>query len=502
MTVRADRSATGVGQRVLMGASILLGSNLVVRLIALAGLTVLARLLSPQDYGIQALAMVVVAFTNVLTSVRIDDAIIRLGAVDDSHYRTAFTLSLLRGLLAGGAIFAFARPVAGWMGEPAVGPVLEVLALLPVIAGLRNPRFVDFARRLNLSSEAVLTVSAELVLLVVSVVLALLWGNYWALVLGSVAAVGTSTVLSYALLPHRPRFGLRHWRMFLGFGGWLAGAHLLHFTNYRIDTVVVGSRLGSAALGQYNMGMQIASLSSQQLAAVFNRAIYVGLSHVNDDRERLRRAYRRAQATVLGVVLPIGVGSALLAREIVLVLAGAQWLEAIPVLQVLAPALAFGMVAAGTAAMLKVEGDTRAMFLREALNLAVRLPVLFLGLYAFGLIGVVWAHAFGRLFGTLTMLHLARRYTGEPIWGPVAAAWRSLAACALMVVAIFVLDSFLPAAGLDTLGNASNLAIKVAVGAAVYVAVHLVLWLAQGRPDGFEAVVFSIVQRLLKRIGF
>ena len=502
MTARADRPASGVGPRVLMGASILLGSNLVVRVLGLFSLVILARLLSPEDYGIQGLAMVVVAFTNVLSSVRINDAIIRLRQVDDSHYRTAFTLSALRGLLAGSAIFVFAEPVAGWMGEPAVGPVLQVLALMPVIGGLHNPRFVDFARRLNLTSEAVVNVAAQSATIAVSIALALIWGNYWALVFGSVAAVLVSTVLTYVLLPHRPGLGLRHWRMFLGFGGWLAGGQLLHFTNYKIDRLVIGSQIGTVALGHYSMGFQIASLSSQQMAAVFNRAIYVGLSHVNHDKARLRQAYRRAQSTVLGIVLPIGIGSALLAREIVLVLAGSQWLPAIPVLQVLAPALAIGTVAAGTGAMLKVEGDTRAMFLREALNFAVRMPVLFLGLYTFGLMGVVYAHAFGRVFGTVTILHLARRFTGEPIYGPILSGWRSLASCALMTLALLALGTVLPSAGFGAFENALHLLLKVAVGGGVYLAAHATFWALQGRPDGFEAVAFSIVQRLLKRIGF
>jgi O-antigen/teichoic acid export membrane protein len=491
-----------MGARLVTGASQLLGGTLIVRIMGLLSLTILARLLTPEDYGIIGIAMVIVGLVQLMSSVRVGDALIRLRTVEPHHYSTAFTLNLIRGLIAGIAIFILAHPMGTWMNQPEVTPVMQVLAFMPVIYGLRNPRFVDFARKLELWPDARIDILAKMVSIGLSIALAMILGNYWALVVSMLAYALVDTAMSYIVLPHRPGFGLRDWQMFVRFGGWLSGARLANFLNYKADRIAIGTQLGTVPLGFYTMGFQISSVATQQMSAIFERVIYIGLSQFGDQKQRLRDAYRQAQSAVLGLVLPIGIGTAVLAREIVLVLAGEQWLGVIPILQILAPSLALATMAAGTGAMLKVEGDTHAMFLRELLNAAVRLPVMLACLAAFGLMGVIYAHAFVRVFGLLTILNLAKRFTGEPIYGPVLAAWRSFAACAAMIAALLFAGFYVPDPGLGTSSNLLTLALKVPLGAAVYFGTHFLLWHIVGRPAGFEQIMLSTAERAVKRLGF
>jgi len=493
-------SVAGVGGRVARGASTLIGANLVVRLLSVLNIAVLARLLSPHDYGIMALAIVALGLAQQLSELQISNALIRIARTDPEHYATAFTLNMLRGCVIGGAIFALSDWIAVAMSEPALGPVLGWMALAPVIDGLVSPRFVDFARRLDFRREAIVAISGRIVSLAVAIAVALVTANYWALVVGALMATAMSTILTHVLAPWRPFLSLRHSRMFLAFGGWLTAAGAVSFMSYKSDTVLIGAVLGTSTVGQFNLGEQMATMATHQLATPVTRAIYSGLAQVSHDQARLRRAYLKAQASVLGAVLPIGVGTGLVAREFVLVFAGPKWTDAILILQVVAPAIALSMVISGAQSLLMIENNTRSIFIRNLLNMMVRLPMICAGLFWFGVPGVLAAKVLSTLFLIYSTLRIVGRITGDSLFAPFLHAWRSFAACTAMAGAVLALGALLPDPGLAFWPNAVALGAKAALGAAAYTGTHLCLWLSVGRPDGFERIIMDMGHKAAGRI--
>jgi PST family polysaccharide transporter len=151
--VEFERNSRNLGLRVLKGTSLLVGARLIVRSFSLLNIVVLARLLSPNDYGIAALSMAAVAAFTAFSDLNLFQALTASDDVDADHLNTAFTLSLLRGLLMATAMFGLADVIAGAMDTPALAAVLRALSLLFILEGLSNPAFWMYQRNLDFSKE-------------------------------------------------------------------------------------------------------------------------------------------------------------------------------------------------------------------------------------------------------------------------------------------------------------------------------------------------------------
>jgi PST family polysaccharide transporter len=492
-----NRDGTGgaLGARVTRGAAALVGANLATRVLGALSVVAVARLLSPEDYGVLALAMVVVGLAEVLTNLQFANALVRLPTVEKADLDTAFAMTALRGLVGAAGVLLSADAAAALLGEPRVAEALTIMALAPLLDGLRNPRLALFARNVDFRPEIVVEIGGRVVAVAVTVALAVTIGDFRALAIGPVAGSAAAAALSHLAAPARLGWSLARWRPFLSFGGWLSAAGVVNFLNYRLDAAILGSALGAGAVGRYTMGEQMATIATHQLAYPLTRALYPGLAAVAADRARLRAAHRKAQTTILGLLMPVGVGSALSAVEIVRLLAGPQWSDAAPIVAVLAPVMAFGMIGSSAQAVSMAVGDTRAIFVVGVANLAVRLPLVLIGLWAGGLMGVVYARVGSGLFATLSMLALAGRQTGDSMLAPLTLTWRTMAACAVMAAAVASLGG--PADD-GTLAAAVSLGTKAATGAAVYVSAHLALWALCSRPDGFERFILGVAAGVLR----
>lgn len=488
-----------LGGRIVAGASLYIAANVAVRLLGLVSVAVLGRLLTPGDFGLIALAMVVVGLSDALANRQFELALVRAPTMSQAHVDTAFTLALMWGALSGGVIFAFAGPIAKLMGEPALVEVLQWLALLPVLNNLSNPHFAMFQRALRFGPGNAVSVIAKVVSTAVAVGAAYMLGDHRAMVAAALSYAALRTVLTYTLIPGPVRLGLGRWREFLGFGIWLSAASALEFVNQKMLTAFVGGWLGVRAAGLLHMGTELAQIPTQQLADPLMRAVYPGFSAIVSEPERLRAAYYKAQATILGVLLPAGVGVALTARETIVLAIGPKWLEATPALQVLAPAMAISVLAAGVQAVTMAQGDTRSVFLRNVVVMAIQLPVLLVGYALGGFVGVLAARAGVMLLQTVLTLRIARRITGDGTFAVLYAARRSFIACAAMTGSVLAASPLLPAATTEPLATGAALAAKAALGATVYVATHLALWFGHGRPDGFERLGAAVLSQIATR---
>lgn len=500
MSVANTSDMGPLGMRVASGATLLIGASVLNRFISILNVAVLARLLTPADYGIVALAMVALGMAQQFSEMQIGNALIRLPKIEETHYTTAFTLGLMRGLLMAAVLFGLSDIIAAGMDTPALGPVLRWIALVPLIDALASPRFIGFAHQLDFRREVLISLTGRVVSLVTAIAVAMVSADYWALIVGMIAAAAVGIGLTHWVAPWRPRLGLQGWRDFLGFGLWLTVSGVVSFATYKSDTVMVGASLGTATLGQFNMGEQMATMATHQIATPITRAIFTGLARVGDDPDRLRRAYLKAQSSVLAIVLPIGVGSGLVGPELVRVVAGSQWEAAVPILQVVAPTIAVSMVVSGAHSLMMVRDDTRSIFMRNLATFCVRLPLIVAGLWLFGVPGVLAAKVLGSAFLIWMTLRLVVRNIGGRLLDPYFAAWRSFAACAAMTGTVMAYGAWLPEPGSAFWHNAAALGAKVAIGGATYCLSHLGLWLLAGRPDGFERIALDTAARLVGQI--
>jgi len=485
----------GVLARTASGAGWIIGFRLITRLLGVASTLTLVRLLGPGDFGLVALAGTLAQTVDALANLSPHEAIVRERAPNRAMYDTAFTMSFLRGLLTAAIIAALCRPAAAFFHEPRMAPVLLALALATLIGSLENIACADFMRSFAFDKEFRLWTIPRVFQVIATVGFALLWHSYWALVCGIITGRALRTALSYWMRPYWPRPTLVAWRRITGFTVWTWGIAMVNMVRDRIDTVLVGRFFSTAQLGVYAVGGEIAALPTSELVDPLCRACFPGFSQLRHSGLGVAEAYVRLLAATALLVLPAGVGIAMVADPLVRLAFGPAWLAAIPLIQVFgisATLAAFGNISTtlfSAFAMLRISfAITLSGAVLRTLLLLLFLPgrPLLTAAILLAAVGV------GEQVATIT---IATRRFGVPPIALVRAAWRSVLAAATMGLTLVWLGLGMVAAPaapwLHLLGTA-------AAGVPIYAAVLALAWLAAGRPAGPERDLLALAAGVLR----
>ena len=325
-------------REIARGAAWMLLFKAVDRALGIVSTLLLARLLVPADFGLVAMAMSVIAVIELATAFSFEIALIQNPCPQRKHFDTAWTLNVLFALGCGAAIAALASPAAAFYLEPRLISVMLVLAVAWAVAGLENVGTVEFRRAMDFRREFSFMAAKRSVSFLLTVALALLFRSYWALVIGTLLGRLAGVALSYVVHPFRPRFTLAASRELFGFSGWLLLNNLLGVAILRVPHFFVGRVNGPQALGLFTVGSELAYMPATELIAPVNRVLFPGFARLASDVARFRTTFVDIIAVIVSIVIPASIGIAAVAEPMVRVLLGQKWMEAVPVIQLLAPA--------------------------------------------------------------------------------------------------------------------------------------------------------------------
>lgn len=467
------------------------GIRTLINLIGILNTILLARLLTPADFGLVAIATVVFAIVTAFMELPLSAALIQHRDPQREHYDTAFTLNGIRALIIASVLVVAAHITAFAYSDPRLVLIMYALGVGALITGAVNPRLVEFRRRLSFQQEMFVELANKLVGVVVAVAIAVVFRTYWAIVIGMLAAQMASLILSYILIPYWPRLSVRYWRSLFSFSSWLGLSAGLRAVNYRADHLAVGAVLGTAPLGQYSVGDNLASLPVRESMAPLAYVLFPAFSKLQDDPSRMRDAYIRAQRLLVAVALPVGVGFALVAGPLVELVLGPQWSSAALVIQILSAIYALNAFSTPLTPLAMGMARTRILFLRDIVNLFVRYPLIFIGLFSGGLLGLLLARCVSGLFAILLDMHIARKLIGPSLLSQLVANWRAMTATLIMCLAVWA-GTYLQLGG----GPIVELILVILIGAVSYSASVLALWYAAGRPAGPEQEALDVLQLL------
>ncbi len=479
------------------GAGWVIGFRMVTRLLGIASTLTLVRLLGPGDFGLVALASSFAQTVDAVANLSPHEAVIRERAPDRAMYDTAFTMSLLRGLLTTCVVAAGAVPAAGFFREPRMVPVLLALALATLIGSVENIACVDFMRSFAFKKEFQLWTIPRVLQVVATIGFALIWPSYWALVFGILTGRTGRTVLSYLMRPYRPRLTLAAWRRITGFTIWSWAITMVDMLRDRCDTVLVGRFFSSAQVGIYALGGEIASLPTSELAQPLCRACFLSFSQLRNAGMAVAQTYLRLLGATALLVLPAGVGIAMVADPLVRVAFGAKWLAAIPIIQILGISATIGALGSISMTLLSAFAMLRTTFMVMLAGGLVRVALLVAllpggTLVTAALIGTAVGICEQAVLIGITMY----RFHVRPA-GLLRALWRSVLGAAVMGGALVWLGLGLvpvtEAPWRQMLGTAG-------AGAAIYITVVGVAWVAAGRPDGPERDLLAVVGGAARRL--
>lgn len=478
-------------RRLARGAGWLYAHRWIERLLDFVSVVVLARLLSPEDFGLVAIAASVATIVEGLAAFDVEKALIR--SRDDARelYDTAWTLSLVRGLVAGLVMLA----VAPFLGDERITHVVLALAATPVLKGLANPRFVTFERDLDYSKLASLTLAARAGAFVVTVAVAVRTLSHWALVAGLLAGALLTLLLGYVLRPYRPRFSLARFSELFGFSGWLSATSIVTTLSMETDKLIVGRILGIVDAGLYFMTQRVGVLPSRELISPLQRLLYPSFSEALEDPGRLRRMAAESINVLGSLALPAGFGFALVAADFVPLALGGQWTPIVPLLVILVPYLGVRATLSMTLPCVMALGRTRLLFGVSLVYALVHVPAFVLGTLLGGLRGAIGALVGAGVVYTGLNAWMLRRTLGLRI-GEIAGRLRrpALATVAMLVVA-GPLAVLVPPPEVPRLASWGLLAAKVLLGASSYLGALAWLWTREGRPEGLERRVLELMGR-------
>lgn len=480
---RIARSAANIG-----------GFNLLAKVMDLGSIMVLARLLTPEDFGLVALATATMLIATTVTELPVIDVLVQRPRLTPGDIDTAFTLNLMRGLVVYAVMAAAAGPIAWLYEAPALAPMLWVLALAPLARSLESPALVHPLRRVDYRPSSMALVAGKLAGTLTSIACALALQSAWALVLGLVVTGLTSMAWTYRLCPYCPRLRLRGIAAILGFAGWVTISRMLFALNYHGYRYMLGYFIGKAPLGQYTLGADLASLATYTLATPILQPIFAGMARIQSDLPRLRAAYLRAQQALMMLIMPLGMATAALAGSLVPVLLGPGWEQSATVLRWLAPMVALQMLSVPVQAAAMARGRPRALALREALGLALRLPATLYGAWFHGLFGAVVAIALSGLAIIAMNLAITRSLIGLGLWPQLLNPWRSLLAAAAMVAALLCGEALWPRPEAYAPALLRVAALMLG-GLGLHGLVVLALWRLAGRPEGAESYALDLWAR-------
>ncbi len=432
-----------------------------------------------------------------LSDIGVSQAVIRFRDADRDDLDTLFTLSAIRGALIAAVLLIAAPFAATFYGDPRVLWVFTGVAAFPLITGFINPRFYEFERLLDYSKEFVAAVINKLAGVTVSIAIAVIFKSYWAIILGLATNGLVQLLLSYLMRPYAPRFSFASLGRVLGFSGWLTGVGLMSALNNKLDPLILARTVGVTGAGHYFMGLQLAELPTREIAFPATRAIYPGLSELQEDPARANQAFLTGVEAMAAIAMPAAIGFALVARDLVPLLLGEKWIDAVPVVEIITPVMGVQMPLLATQYYAMAVGSTRLVFFRELIFFFIRTPVFIWAATHFGLLGAAWAVAVSGVAHILLNLALYSRTSGDRWFRPVWRARRSIFSVIAMALALTAVD-----AGGLLAGSAAILAVaaKSAFGALIYVVCHALFWRLENRPYGVERLMMGLAAPTLRRL--
>lgn len=306
------------------------------------------RLLSPGDYGLMAMAMVLVSFLVLLNTLGLDAVLVQQKDLDEQMTRQIFGVVIIINLLFFVLLLIGAGPIALFYGEPALKPIVQVLSLQFLLLIFETLPQSRLEREIKFAQRSIVDFVTLLIGSLTTLALALVGLGVWALIWGTLATSATR-MLGLNLISRNlvwPSFSFRGMGKYLSFGGFVTTDRGLWYVFSESDKFIGGTVLGNHLLGYYAVASQLASLPIQKISGLLNSVAFPAFSHAHAHANVATvQGYLLKATRILGIAaFPVFFGISCTAEPIIAVLLGEKWLPAAPLLQLLGVVMPFRLL--------------------------------------------------------------------------------------------------------------------------------------------------------------
>jgi O-antigen/teichoic acid export membrane protein len=499
----ASHQHAKVSTRTAIGSAWLIVSRFATKAIDFAALLVLARLLTPGDFGLVSVAMTFVLIVEAIFELPVAQILVRSQHLDKEHFDTAFTLSALRGFILMLVLAALSIPAAHFYNDQRVVPLMLMLSLAPATRGLLSPKMANNARRIFYRYDFYIEVAGKLAGFAAATTCAFATHSYWSIALGTVTTPIVMLLTSYVLAPYMPVLSLRKWRDFAGFLGWSSAAQVFSAINWQCDRLILARYTSKPTFGAFTMANDLSYLPEQAIIKPIQRPLLSAFALIRADKERLKAAYLRTVVALLLCGIPVMVCLSVLAKPIVLFALSAKWQPAIPILQIVSLTLIPPLFTSPLPPLAIALGRNDIFLRLNLIEFSFKIPAVAIGAIFFGLQGVLMARIASALVLAVVSMAYTRYLVGASYREQLSQIWHVVGAGLILGIYLYWCGPLL--AGLSGLPLAVGLAAIGSTGLITFLAVVLFLWWVKGRPAGVEATAvhhgFNLLGRISKRYG-
>lgn len=405
---------------------------------------VLARLLSPDDYG---LIGIITIFTSVCTAIiggGFSSALIRKKSPTDDDYNTAFIINLGLSLVLYAIVFLCSPLIADFFGREELVALTRVSSLTMIIGALAIVQQVRLTKRIDFKTQTKITLSASVASGVVGIAMALLGLGVWALVIQSVLAQLLRTALLWFFNHWTPslRFSKQSFNELFGFGWKLMVSGILDNVWKELYQLVVGKFYSSATLGQYTRAKGFSQMFSSNLTGVIQRVTYPVLSDIQDEKERMIAAYRKIIKTTMFITFALMFALGAVSEPLLYCLIGEKWHEAATYLPLICLVGSLYPLHAINLNMLQVQGRSDLFLGLEIIKKIIGLVPLFIGAFV-GIFPMLYATVLTSIISYFLNSYFPGKLLGYTSWMQIKDITPSFALSLTMAVVVFLLK-YLP----------------------------------------------------------
>lgn len=483
-------NSSSINQKVATGTLWVLLQKFFLRGMGMVSTVILARWLSPEDYGLTAIAMSAYAFLVLFSAFGFNFALVGKDSLDADDYNSAFTIRLICYSILALAFSASAQAVALFFDDPRLVMITYTLSIMMFLSGLENIAVVDFQRNFQFDKEFKIGIYAKIIGFVTTISLAYFLRSYWALIIGSLSLRFTTVILSYYFRPYRPKICFTRAKEIMNFSRWLLLSNFIAYFRDQLPNIFLGKTLSTESVGLYSMGREISTSVTSEIVGAMNRPAYSGFAKLSNHLEELRKNVLDLIGVQALFILPMGFGVSAVATVLIPLLLGEKWQPSVALIEILAISSCIGSMSACTGYVYMSLGKPKLSFFISLTGLIIFLPLLFFGVDQLGLIGAAYASIVVSITMTLISFFIMGRVLLLKLQCIAAILYRPIFASITMFITVkyYALPYFVGA----ILSNELALLISVLIGATIYTTLIAVLWFLWGKPHSTELRLFDL----------
>ena len=439
----------------------------------LVSLAVLARLLSPSDFGLMGMVMVVIGFGQAFADMGISNAIIHRPNVTRDQLSSLYWLNIIAGVIVFFIVCASTPLVIGFYREPRLPNLLFLTAVIFLITPLGQQFQIILQKKLIFDVLAKIEITTAVVNSTVAIGFAYAGFGVYSIIFGQLVAASVKVALLFAAVWQKWRpslhFAERDIRSYMSFGLYQMGERSINYLNSNLDYLLIGAMLGASALGYYTLAYNLIIKPSNMINSVITKVAFPVFSLIQNETEKIRRGYFKVIQLLAAVNFPMMFGLAVVAPLAVPVIFGEQWMSSIILIQILAIVGLFRSTGNPVGSLLLAKGRADLGFKWNLGLTATQIPGLYLGVKLCGTIGA--AIAFSILMALSSILNyriLIHILLGPCLRKYIQSMWPSLRSSGIMACIVITAGIFL-----KTLPQQINLIIQILIGLLVYISLML-----------------------------